>query len=176
MKKIFSIALVAAAMLFAGKVNAQISVHAGYQDYTMKAKALTTASESEGGFYAGLSYNSELGAGLGVAPGLYFAYVEDIVDIRVPILLNFGVELGEIGLGVFAGPNVNIGLLGDAYTEDNTVLKRFDVGLTFGGKISYQKISIDFGYNLGLLNRLKDAPDDWSIKTNQFFVGLGYTL
>lgn len=177
MKKFFSIALVAAAMLFAGKANAQISIHGGYQSYTLKASSGSySTSASDDGFYVGASYNSELGTGLGVAPGIYVAYVENIVDLRVPILVNFGLKFGEIGVGVFAGPNVNIGLFGDAYTADYGGKKRFDIGLTFGGKLSYQKISLDCGYNMGLLNQRKDAPDDVSVKANQFFVGLGYSL
>lgn len=177
MKKIVSLAVVLAAMLFIGKANAQISIHAGYQNYSLKSEfGSLNKTESEGGFYAGLSYNTEVGAGLGVAPGLYFSYVEDIIDIRVPILLNWGINFGEIGVGVFAGPNINIGLAGDAYTDELVKKNRFDLGVTFGGKVSYQSISVEVGYNLGLLNQLKDAPDGYTLKANQFFVGVGYTL
>ena len=163
MKKIVSLAVVLAAMLFIGKANAQISIHAGYQNYSLKSEF-------------GSLNKTELGAGLGVAPGLYFSYVEDIIDIRVPILLNWGINFGEIGVGVFAGPNINIGLAGDAYTDELVKKNRFDLGVTFGGKVSYQSISVEVGYNLGLLNQLKDAPDGYTLKANQFFVGVGYTL
>lgn len=177
MKKFFSIALVAAAMLFAGKANAQLSIHAGYQDYSLKASSGSYSyGASTDGFYVGASFNSELGTGLGVAPGIYVAYVEDIIDLRIPILLNLGLNFGEIGVGVFAGPQCNIGLFGDAYTGDYSTKKRFDIGLTFGGKLSYKKISIDCGYNMGLLNQLKNVSDGVSVKANQFFIGLGYSL
>lgn len=170
---------VAAVMLFAGKANAQISIHAGYQNYSMTAEApiVGSTTESDNGFYIGGTYDYKVGAGLGVAPGLYFAYVEDIMDLRVPILLNYGINMDEIGISVFAGPQINFGVAGDAYSDDNVVdFSRFDLGLTFGLQLSYNNIYLEGGYTLGLLNRLNDAPTDCSIKTNQFFVGVGYGL
>lgn len=186
MKKFFSIALVAAAMLFAGKANAQISIHGGYQNETQKVSVGSGSESISGnGFYIGGNYNMEAGAGLGVAPGVYFAYSSYSIkgsdesfskmDIRIPVLLNWGMNMGEIGVGLFGGPMVNIGVGGDAY-KDNSGIKNFGLGVTLGIKASYQKISLDLGYNLDLLNRWKDAPDDCSVKFNQFFVGLGYSL
>jgi hypothetical protein len=177
MKKILSIMAVAAVMLFAGKANAQISIHAGYQNYSMTVDApiVGSTTASEGGFYIGGTYDYKVGAGLGVAPGLYFAYVEDIMDLRVPILLNYGINMDEIGISVFAGPQINFGVAGDMYGDDSN-FNRFDLGLTFGLQLSYNNIYLEGGYSLGLLNRWKDAPDDCSTKTNQFFVGVGYGL
>ena len=108
MKKFFSIALVAAAMLFAGKANAQLSIHAGYQNETLKMSYESRSlSESGNGFYIGGNYNMEAGAGLGVAPGVYFAYSSysdesfNKMDIRIPVLLNWGMNMGEFGVGLF---------------------------------------------------------------------------
>ena len=179
MKKILSIVAVAAMMLFAGKANAQLSVHAGYQSYTISAdiSGYGSSSASDDGFYAGLTYDYQAGAGLGVAPGIYFAYVENIVDIRVPILLNYGIKMDQIGLGAFAGPQVTIGLAGDAYDDSSVgAMTRFDLGLTFGAFLTYEKLSFELGYNMGLLNRLDSAPSGWTYKTNQFFAGIGYAL
>ena len=167
---------VAAVMLFAGKANAQLSIHAGYQSYSMTAETpMGSSTESNDGFYIGGSYNMEAGAGLSVAPGLYFAYVEDIMDLRVPILINYGIKISDVRLSVFAGPQINFGVAGDMYGDDSN-FNRFDLGLTFGLQLSYNNIYLEGGYSLGLLNRWKDAPDDCSTKTNQFFVGVGYGL
>lgn len=178
MKKVLSIVAVAALMLFAGKANAQLSIHAGYQNYTIKSHApvLGDYSDSEDGFYIGATYDYTVGGGLGVAPGLYFAYVEDCMDLRLPILLNFGVKMDAIGISVFAGPQINFGVAGDVYSDDNSNYNRLDLGVTFGLQLSYKNIYLEGGYSLGLLNRWKDAPSDCTMKANQLFVGLGYGL
>lgn len=179
MKKVLSIMAVAAVMLFAGKANAQLSIHAGYQNYSMTTELPIVGSTtgSDDGFYIGGSYNMEAGGGLAIAPGLYFAYVENAMDLRVPILMNYTLHIENLGIGAFVGPNINYGIGGDLY-DDNAVnvVNRFDLGLTFGAQLSYNNISLEVGYNLGLLNRWKDAPADCSIKSNQLFVGLGYAL
>lgn len=169
MKKVLSFVAIAAVMVFAGKANAQLSIHAGYQSFSLHANGY---SASDDGFYAGVSYNAGLDGGFGVAPGVYFAYVENIMDVRVPILMNYVLHVNDLGFGLFLGPNLNVGIAGDAYGDGNAYMKRFDVGLTFGGQVSYQKFSIEVGYNLGLLKRYEGTD----IKSNQFFVGLGYAL
>ncbi len=180
MKKVLSIMAVAAVMLFAGKANAQLSIHAGYQSYSMTAETpMGSSTESNDGFYIGGSYNMEAGAGLSVAPGLYFAYVEDIMDLRVPILINYGIKISDVRLSVFAGPQINFGVAGDMYDKDLTApleFSRFDLAATFGLQLGYRNISIEGGYSLGLLNRWSDAPSSCSIKTNQLFFGVGYDL
>ena len=168
MKKILSFVAIAAVMMFAGKANAQLSVHAGYQSYSLHNNGF---SVSDDGFYAGFSYNAGLDGGFGVAPGVYFAYVEDVMDIRVPILMNYVLHVNDLGFGLFLGPNVTVGIAGDMYGDIGN-MKRFDVGITFGGQVSYQKISLEVGYNLGLLKRFDGADT----KSNHFFVGLGYAL
>ena len=181
MKKVLSIVAVAAMMLFAGKASAQLSIHAGYQNYTLSTQTevmgtTISASASDGGFYVGANYGIAAGMdGVTLQPGAYFAYVENIMDLRVPILLNYSYQVSEIGLGIFVGPQVTVGLAGDAY-GDNGALKRFDVALSFGAQATYQKFTFELGYNLGLLNRLKDADGDNSIKSHQFFLGVGYML
>lgn len=181
MKKVLSFVAVAAMMLFAGKANAQLSVHAGYQNYTLSAEAdvsgvSVSSSDSKGGFFIGATYGIAAGMdGVSINPGAYFSYVEDIMDLRVPILLSYTHQLSDMGLGIFAGPQLNIGVAGDAY-GDKGVLNRFDVGVTFGAMATYEKFCFELGYNLGLLNRYKDAPSGYSAKTSQFFLGVGYML
>lgn len=175
MKKLLSIVAVAAVLLFAGKVNAQISVHTGYQSYTVHTdlNGLTNNATTDG-FYSGFTYDYEVGNGLGVAPGAYFAFAKDLMDIRIPVLVKYTLHLNKIGLGAFVGPQFTIGFSGDTY--DNNVLTRFDLGVTFGGQLSFDKFSFEFGYNMGLLNRLDNAPSNCSKKTNQLFFGVGYTF
>lgn len=181
MKKVLSIVAVAALMLFAGKANAQISIHAGYQNYTITSHTeilgvSNDASDSEAGFYVGATYDYTVGGGLGVAPGLYFAYVEDVMDLRLPILLNYGINMDELGISVFAGPQINFGVAGDIYGDDNSNYNRFDLGVTFGLQLSFKNIYLEGGYTMGLLNRWKDAPADCNMKANQLFFGVGYGL
>lgn len=175
MKKIFSIMAMAAVMLLAGKANAQVSVHVGYQSYTVKTDmAGVTGSDTEDGSYVGFTYDYNVSGGLGVAPGAYFAFAKDLMDIRIPVLVNYVFHLEKLGLGLFVGPQATIGFSGDTY--DNKVLTRFDLGATVGGQISFAKFSFEFGYNLGLLNRMDNAPANCSKKTSQFFFGVGYTF
>ncbi len=175
MKKIFSIMTMAAVMLLAGKANAQVSVHVGYQSYTVKTDmAGVTGSDTEDGSYVGFTYDYNVSGGLGVAPGAYFAFAKDLMDIRIPMLVNYVFHLEKLGLGLFVGPQATIGFSGDTY--DNKVLTRFDLGATVGGQISFAKFSFEFGYNLGLLNRMDNAPANCSKKTSQFFFGVGYTF
>lgn len=178
MKKVLSIVAVAAMMLFAGKANAQLSIHAGWQNYTLKSHlpVVGTSSEVESGFYAGVSYAISAGKeGFDVNPGIYFAYLENVMDIRVPILASFTYHVNDLGFGLFVGPQLNVGIAGDMY-KDGVAFNRLDVAVSFGGQISWQQISLEVGYNLGLLNRWKDAPSDCSMKANQLFLGLGFRL
>lgn len=188
MKKIFSVVAIAAFMMFAGKANAQFSLHAGYQSQAINSEYNSTStSTTGGGFYVGATYNYDVKMlGLGVAPGLYFGYTStemDLgiskktygqMDLRIPVLLTWGTPVGDVGIAFFAGPNFNIGLGGDVYDKDKGNMKGFDIGLTFGGKLSYQSISVDLGYNMGLMNRTD--VKDYTVKFNQFFVGLGYSF
>ena len=169
MKKFFSILAVATVMLFAmNNANAQISVRAGFLNDIYAGDADAT----EAGFYVGASYNMQAFGDFNLAPGAYFAYSKDRMDLRVPVLLNFGVNLtNEVGIVFFAGPQVNIGLAGDVYDA----YKRFGLGLTFGAGLTYQKVSFELGYSLGFLNHW-DLPGDFKVNFNQFTIGLGYKL
>ena len=129
MKKI-AIILAAAAMLLAGtNANAQLQVGAGYLNSTQTIT--NSESVNTNGFYAGLSYNIPLVAGLGVVPGLYYSmlggksanglnlgfialnreskFTEHAIN--VPVYLNYGFPLmDDFKFLVFAGPTVQYGL------------------------------------------------------------------
>lgn len=135
MKKIFAIATVAVAMLFAGNsVNAQLSINAGFANqaktFTGTAPVFGTYTDrdtSMNGFFVGVSYNIKLSGDLSVAPGIYYQnlshgtstdlYVTTLHTksveqaIAVPILFNYGFEFNKnLKVFVFAGPNVTYGL------------------------------------------------------------------
>lgn len=135
MKKVFAIVAVAAAMIFGGKANAQLSVHGGvltnvspYTISTSIASLTDTIGEYAGyGFYGGLTYNIAFTEHWGIAPGVYVNYVgknEDnttagtqytdilsMVDINIPILFNYKVDFtSSFGIKGFVGPNIRYGL------------------------------------------------------------------
>lgn len=186
MKKVLSIAAVAAMMLFAGKANAQITLHAGYQNasYEVSSGGYST-NVSLGGFYGGATYDIDLGmASIFVTPGAEISYCSGKVsnidlsqmDLRVRLWGRWNKNLTEeIVFGAFAGPSINVGLSGTAYDEDKGGLNKFDLGLTFGVQFVYNKIGIEGGYNLGLLNRYS-GEGDGTIKFHTIFVGLNYIL
>ncbi len=152
-----------------GTANSPLTLHAGYQSYTLSANG---NSYSDDGFYVGGSYDVQASESIFVTPGLYFAYVEDIMDLRVPVLLNFRLNMDQIGFGVFAGPTITFGLAGDAYDSNYGGMDRFDLGISFGGQLSFDKFSLEVGYTLGLLERVSGSD----IKSNHFFVGVGCAL
>lgn len=185
MKKVLSIVAVAAVMLFAGKANAQITIHAGWQDAKYSIDFGGTSTDVNlGGFYAGATYDYDLGmASIYVTPGAEISYCSDKVngvdlsqmDLRIRLWGRWNKNLSEdIVFGVFAGPSINIGLSGTAYDEDKGGLNRFDLGLTFGAQVVYNKIGIEGGYNLGLLNR--NAGEGATVKFHTIFFGLNYIL
>lgn len=184
MKKVLSIVAVAAMMLFAGKANAQITLHAGWQNATVKLSGGGDDwSHDYSGFYGGATYDIDLGmASIYVTPGAeisYCSYSEegesaDQIDLRLRLWGRWNKNLSEeIVFGVFAGPSFNIGIGGKMYDVD--YITKFDLGLTFGAQVVYNKIGFEAGYNLGLLNRYS-GDGDGSIKFSTIFVGLNYIL
>ena len=56
------------------------------------------------------------------------------------------------------------------------MFKRSDLGLHFGVNVTFRKhYNVSLGYDLGLLNILKDA-DEVKAKNGSFFVSLGYNF
>lgn len=168
---------VATVMLFAGKANAQITLHAGYQHMTVSASGdgvTVTSTNGANGFYVGGDYSIDLGVeSLAIAPGAMFSYIEDMIDLRVPVLFTYSKPFDNITLGVFAGPVFNIGLAGKMY-DDPIKTKRFDIALNGGLWVGYQQFRLDFGYSYGLLNRFDDSNITWNF--NKIYIGLGYSL
>lgn len=133
MKKVFSIAAVAIAMLFAGTTQAQknnLTVNIGYAPQTFNTVTTilntdTKTSMDMTGFFAGVGYTSAVTPNLGLTVGLQarynygneensllkFNHTQFLVD--VPVMLSFGIQMGnDIRLGIFAGPAFNFAVQG----------------------------------------------------------------
>lgn len=170
MKKFYLIAIVAF-VLCAGKANAQVSVHAGYQHPSRRISGLSVGYN---GFYLGGTYNINVVNDLAVAPGAFFGYASlngsSEIDFRIPVLANYGIDVSrDIRLFGFAGPMISINLMSNMSEEH---FNRFDLGLMFGAGLKYKKISAEIGYDIGLLNRI----DHVNAKINHFVVGIGYSF
>lgn len=190
MKRLFTIVAVAVMILLAGKANAQITLHAGWQDakydieYSSDGYEYGSTSVSLTGFYAGATYDFDLGmASIFLTPGAELSYCtykpdygDDLkqLDLRLRFWGRWNKSITEeVVFGLFAGPSVNVGISGNVYESDNGDLKRADLGLTFGAQIRYNKIGIEGGYNLGLLNRSKHGGD---IKFHTLFLGVNFII
>ena len=118
MKKSILIIAVTAALLFAGKANAQsLGINLGYAPQTT-----TNFTPGEmAGFFGGVNYNHVLSGNIGISFGgqLRYNYKKTATTvlsatttttytqmlIDVPVLLNFAIPLGgNARLAVFAGP------------------------------------------------------------------------
>ena len=113
--------------------------------------------------------------------------------IDVPVLINYNININNnFAITPFVGPMVSFAAIGNTnttlmagntelsktdeswYGEDGG-LKRFNLYGVFGANVRFSSFNLYGGYRLGLLNILKDS-DSVTMKTNGFFVGLGFTL
>lgn len=147
MKKTIAIVACAAAMLLAGKANAQLGVNVGYAPVTLTSAVTsgntTTKTSSEmDGFFAGVTYNTALSGDLGLAVGLQGRYntktstgsanfvvvsgsdksttTQFLLDI--PVLFNYSLPLGSLKLTAFAGPTFSYALYGNTHVTTTTTL------------------------------------------------------
>ena len=129
MKKIITTILAASMMLMGTTAFAQVSIGAGYLNSSSKvtnsSKVLKTPYN---GFYAGIGYDINEGAGFGINTGLYFSYIlstksgsigsilsgsaktaETYLDI--PVRLNLSTDFGpSLRASLFAGPVFSCGI------------------------------------------------------------------
>lgn len=139
MKKTLSFALVAAAMLIAGKANAQLNVHVGYAPQTYTATVGNSDDKMElNGFFIGADFNLPISGDLKVDLGANLRYntkeesngtsilgvpisgkvtnTQMLLDI--PILLNYGLELKrDVRISAFVGPTITYALSGTTKSE-----------------------------------------------------------
>ncbi len=147
MKRTIAIVACAAAMLFAGKANAQLGVNIGYAPVTLTTAVTsgntTTKTSSEmDGFFAGITYNTAISGDLGVAVGLQGRYntktstgsanfvvisgndksTTTQILLDVPVLFNYSLPLGSLKLTAFAGPTFSYALYGNTHVTTTTTI------------------------------------------------------
>lgn len=200
MKKVLAIVAFVAAMFIAGNVQAQSTIYAGYAPESFVSGNSSTNYQ---GFFAGFTQNFGLSKGIGVAAGAQFRMntksesntilgvttttknSQFLVD--VPILFNYGIGVNrDITITPFVGPMVSLALAGNTKVSvgsststsdwygDNSRLNRFNLYAVFGADVKFNQFNLFGGYRLGLLDL--NSSDNVTLKTNGFFVGLGYTL
>ena len=205
MKKVVLL-FAAAAFLFAGNAQAQLGINIGYAPQTTTSVSGNSTSTSDmPGFFADVNYNKELSTGLALSFGVQARYntktetnsllsvttttknTQFLID--VPILLNFGFNLGsEARLAIFAGPTFSYALSGNTNVKenvlntstdypwygDNSNNKQFDILGTVGVSLDYKTVRLFGGYRLGLLDL--NASDNIKSTTSGIFAGIGYLL
>lgn len=137
MKKGLIIAVLAIGVLFVGKANAQINVHAGFTPEawtsTYNNNVSTTTLNS---FFVGGTYNLNLSGDLNLAIGGQLRYgtktgtesvlggfasgksTTTVIGLDIPILLNYTLKLSsDLGLTIFAGPKVTYNFVGKTVSE-----------------------------------------------------------
>lgn len=113
--------------------------------------------------------------------------------IDVPVLINYNININKnFAITPFVGPMVSFAAVGKTNTKvmagntqisdtdhnwygENGDFKRFNLYAVFGGNVRFGGFNLYGGYRMGLLNILK-STDSVTMKTNGFFVGLGFTL
>ena len=113
--------------------------------------------------------------------------------IDVPVLINYNININNnFAITPFVGPMVSFAAVGKTNTKvmagntqisdtdhnwsgENGDFKRFNLYAVFGGNVRFGGFNLYGGYRMGLLNILK-STDSVTMKTNGFFVGLGFTL
>ena len=201
MKKALAIVALVAAMFVAGNVQAQSTVYATYAPETFVAGNTNTNYQ---GFSVGFTQNINLAKGIGVAAGAQFRMntrsttqtiwgitgktKETQTLIDVPILFNYKVAVNrDLAIVPFVGPMPSLALTGvtkgvdpifgensSDWYGDNSNQSRFNLYAVFGADVEFSNFNLFGGYRLGLIDLNKS--DNVTLKTNGFFVGLGYTL
>ena len=201
MKKALAILALVAAMFVAGNVQAQSTIYATYAPETFVAGSNSTNYQ---GFSVGFSQNIGLYKGLGVAAGAQFRMnmrsatesflgltgkiqeTQTIID--VPIVFNYKLEVNrDLAIVPFVGPMPSLALTGvtkgvdpvfgensDDWYDNNSTMSRFNLYMVFGADVKFTNFNLFGGYRLGLLDL--NSNDNATLKTNGWFIGLGYTL
>lgn len=199
MKRFLTTVLAASLMLIGTNAFAQLSVAAGFGNSQTKIeeKILDVLSRDANlnGFYAGASYNIPVGtSGLGIAPGIYFAYLTDkdvdfyvaegdltesYVQIPVDVNMKFPIADGLTGV-IYAGPTLSYGVaskISDYDLYDGTGAKVLDydrLEVLAGGGIGVEfenMVRFDVGYDFGLLNR---GGNKIAVHRNQLHAGVAF--
>lgn len=117
----------------------------------------------------------------------------NMLYLQVPVLISWHFNIKSVSIQPLAGVFYGFGVHGKAKyrgekvnvfkstdlgdgAEEEGAFKRSDLGLRFGANVTFRKhYNVSLGYDLGLLNILKDA-DDVKGKNGSFYLSLGYNF
>ena len=205
MKSFLTTVLAASLMLIGTNAFAQLSVAAGFGnsqtkfDINVLNVIKTSHNANLNGFYAGASYNIPVGtSGLGIAPGVYFAYmtdkdvdiyvasgdlVESYLEIPLDLNLKFPIADGLNGV-IYAGPTFAYGVASKVNSGSTTIdlydgtisnyldYNRIDVLAGGGIGVEFENmVRFDVGYDFGLLNR---GGSTVGVHRNQLHAGVAF--
>lgn len=205
MKRFLTTVLAASLMLIGTNAFAQFSVAAGFVnsqtkfDINVLNVIKTSHNANLNGFYAGASYNIPVGtSGLGVAPGVYFAYmtdkdvdiyvasgdlVESYLEIPLDLNMKFPIADGLNGV-IYAGPTFAYGVASKINSGSTTIdlydgtisnyldYNRIDVLAGGGIGVEFENmVRFDVGYDFGLLNR---GGSTVGVHRNQLHAGVAF--
>ena len=206
MKKALAIVALVAAMFVAGNVQAQSTVYATYAPESFVVGSNSTNYQGFSlGFTQNVGLAKGIGVAAGAQFRMNtrstkesntlgsITTKENQLLIDVPVMLNYSLNINrDITIIPFAGPMLSLGLTGKTVTtvhenifnttneetydwySDNSTLSRFNLYAVFGADVKFSNFNLFGGYRLGLVDLNKS--DNATLKTNGFFVGLGYTL
>ena len=176
MKRIITTILAASMMLIGTTAFAQASIGAGYLNSTSKVTYSNKVHNTPyNGFYAGLGYDINEGAGFGINTGVYFSYIlsnnsgsiGSIVSgslkttetyIDVPTRINISTDLGSIRASVFAGPVFSYGITSTSKASGSIAGIEIGTGEVDNySKSDYNRFDIQVGggVNIDLMNMLR---------------------
>jgi len=177
MKKNILFLALAALLLPAAKLNAQIGFHAGYapQKLVVQGPAVAdreSASTFYHGFFGGIHYNFDIVGDLGFVPALQIRMnsasgndgqyeTQDwqfIIDL--PLLLSYDFDLGhDVSLGLFAGPMLSYGISFTRKYKDMTTHAADHSVNRYGDNLAYPDMALrrfEIGAEGGLYVEYKD--------------------
>ena len=102
----------------------------------------------------------------------------NMLYLQVPVVVSWHFNVRSVSIQPLAGVFYGFGIHGKAKFkgEKADLFKSTDLGLRFGVNVTFRKhYNVSLGYDLGLLNILKDA-DEVKAKNGSFFVSLGYNF
>jgi hypothetical protein len=175
MKKLLATLFVAALALMGTQAYAQLSANVGYLNSSAKNPygIKTDQPSNYNGFYAGVTYNIPVIAGLCVAPGVYYSFVggqaTKSASVNLPILgtisqsatktytehalngainLNYGFDISrDTRVFLFAGPTFQYGLSSQISVKGEGVIN--DKNTTDLYENTYNRFNIFLGGGAG---------------------------
>ena len=166
MKKLFATLLVASLALMGTQAFAQMSVNAGYLNVSEK---INSTSSNYNGFYAGVTYNIPIVAGLCIAPGVYYSFsggkdegtsLLGLINssstrtdhaINGAVNLNYGFQVArDMRAFVFAGPTLQYGISSKSKTKVDTAIGNSEGTTDWYKNDNISRINVFIGGGIGM--------------------------